>query len=47
MGYVGAESIEELQAKADFHRLSMAGIAESHPHDMVLTENLPNYWRDA
>ncbi len=39
MGYVGAGSIKELQEKADFHRISGSGLAESHPHDIIITEN--------
>ncbi len=38
MGYVGADSIKSLQEKADFHRISNAGLAESHPHDVAITE---------
>ncbi len=45
MGYVGAATIEELRFKADFHRLSGAGIEESHAHDVVITEENPNYDR--
>jgi IMP dehydrogenase len=43
MGYVGAKDIEELRAKADFLRISTAGQAESHPHDIRLTALPPNY----
>jgi len=39
MGYVGANSITSLQEKADFHRISNAGLAESHPHDINITDN--------
>jgi IMP dehydrogenase len=39
MGYVGAGSIKELQEKADFHRISGAGLAESHPHDVAIIDN--------
>ncbi len=39
MGYVGAGSIKELQEKADFHRISSAGLAESHPHDVVVIDD--------
>lgn len=38
MGYVGADSIKSLQEKADFHRISNAGLAESHPHDVAITD---------
>jgi len=43
MGYVGAKTVNELQQKSDFHRLSGAGIEESHAHDVVITEEMPNY----
>ncbi len=43
MGYVGAANIEELREKADFHRISVAGLRESHPHDVVITQDAPNY----
>lgn len=45
MGYVGAASIDELQAKATFIRLSAAGHAESHPHGVMITRDPPNYRR--
>jgi len=43
MGYVGAANIAELRAKADFLRISQAGKEESHPHDIVITKEPPNY----
>jgi IMP dehydrogenase len=43
MGYVGAANIEELRAKADFKRISVAGKRESHPHGIEITEEPPNY----
>ncbi len=43
MGYVGAANIEELRNKADFVRISGAGKKESHPHDVVITKEPPNY----
>jgi len=43
MGYVGAATIKELREKADFIRLSSAGQAESHPHDVEITREAPNY----
>ena len=43
MGYVGAKTVDELHEKADFHRLSGAAIEESHPHDVVVTQEMPNY----
>jgi IMP dehydrogenase len=43
MGYVGAHTIEELQAKARFVRISTAGMRESHAHDVTITRESPNY----
>lgn len=43
MAYVGAGTIDELREQADFWRISAAGDAESHPHDVVLDQNTPNY----
>lgn len=43
MGYVGAANIEELRAIAQFVRISEAGKAESHPHDIIITREAPNY----
>ncbi|MFM2017216.1 MAG: dehydrogenase [Bacteroidota bacterium] len=44
MGYCGAKNIEALQ-KAKFIRITSAGIRESHPHDVVITREAPNYSR--
>lgn len=44
MGYVGASSIVELQ-KAKFVRITSAGLRESHPHDVMITKEAPNYSR--
>ncbi len=43
MGYVGCGSIEELQQKAKFVRISGAGLRESHVHDVMITREAPNY----
>lgn len=43
MGYVGARSISELQAKAHFVEITAAGLKESHPHDVNITREAPNY----
>ena len=43
MGYCGAATIEELQAKAKFVRISSAGLRESHVHDVMITREAPNY----
>jgi len=44
MGYVGAADIAELQAKSRFVKITAAGVKESHPHDVVITKEAPNYW---
>jgi IMP dehydrogenase len=43
MGYCGAKNIEELRAKAKFCRVTGASMAESHPHDIHITKEAPNY----
>jgi IMP dehydrogenase len=43
MGYVGAETISDLQAKGKFVRITAAGLRESHPHDIQITTEAPNY----
>jgi IMP dehydrogenase len=43
MGYVGAESIPVFKERAEFVRVSSAGQQESHPHDVVITDEAPNY----
>jgi IMP dehydrogenase len=43
MGYVGARTIVELQRKAEFIRVSGAGLRESHVHDVTITRESPNY----
>ncbi|WP_340102057.1 IMP dehydrogenase [Salinibaculum salinum] len=43
MGYVGAESIPTFKERAEFVRVSAAGQQESHPHDVVITDEAPNY----
>jgi len=43
MGYVGARDLRELQEKAAFVRISQAGLVESHPHDVIITKEAPNY----
>ncbi len=43
MGYVGAHSLEQLRAKAKFVRITPGGLRESHPHDIVITEEPVNY----
>jgi IMP dehydrogenase len=43
MGYVGAHNLDELRAKAQFVRITAGGLKESHPHDVVITEEPVNY----
>ena len=44
MGYCGAENIDKLH-KAQFTRITNAGVAENHPHDVTITSEAPNYTR--
>lgn len=43
MGYVGGKDIKEFQERATFVRISGAGLRESHPHDVTITRESPNY----
>jgi IMP dehydrogenase len=43
MGYCGAKTIEELHEKAEFVEISAASLKESHPHDIQITKEAPNY----
>lgn len=43
MGYVGCSSIDEMRTKPGFVRISGAGMAESHVHDVTITKEAPNY----
>jgi IMP dehydrogenase len=45
MGYVGAANLRELREKAKFIRITAAGLRESHPHDVEITQEAPNYVR--
>ena len=45
MGYCGAKDIRTLQEEAQFVRITPASMAESHPHDVVITKEAPNYSR--
>lgn len=47
MGYCGAKTIEELHAKAEFVKITPAALRESHPHDIQITKEAPNYSTDA
>jgi IMP dehydrogenase len=46
MGYVGAETIPEFKERSEFVRVSSAGHQESHPHDVMITDEAPNYSPD-
>jgi len=46
MGYCGCRSLSELQQKAQFIRLTQAGLREGHVHDVVITKEAPNYRAD-
>ena len=43
MGYCGTKNIEELKTKAQFIKITSAGLKESHPHDIQITKESPNY----
>ena len=43
MGYTGAETLSDLREKAKFVKISPAGLKESHPHDVSITKEAPNY----
>jgi IMP dehydrogenase len=43
MGYTGSATIEELQTYAQFVRITGASLRESHPHDVTITKESPNY----
>ncbi|MFM8373850.1 MAG: IMP dehydrogenase [Bacteroidota bacterium] len=45
MGYCGATTVAELQERAQFVRISNAGMTESHPHNIIITRESPNYSR--
>ena len=43
MGYCGKKSIEELRTSSEFIRITNAGLLESHPHDIAISKEAPNY----
>ncbi|MCM2412269.1 MULTISPECIES: IMP dehydrogenase [unclassified Streptomyces] len=45
MGYVGATSVDEMESKGRFVRITSSGLKESHPHDIQMTVEAPNYSR--
>ena len=46
MGYVGCRTLEEMRTKAEFVRVTGAGMRESHVHDVQITKEAPNYRAD-
>ncbi len=47
MGYCGAPNIDHLRKNSEFIKISGAGLAESHPHDISITKEAPNYSRNS
>jgi len=47
MGYCGARTLAELEKHAKFLRVTPAGLRESHPHDIQITKEAPNYTGEA
>ncbi len=47
MGYCGAPTIDHLRKNAEFIKITGAGLAESHPHDISITKEAPNYSRNS
>jgi IMP dehydrogenase len=45
MGYCGCKTIEELRKQGKFIRITKAGLEESHPHNVTITEESPTYWK--
>ena len=43
MGYTGCATIDALRTEAQFVRITAAGLRESHPHDVTITREAPNY----
>ncbi|MCK5599363.1 IMP dehydrogenase [bacterium] len=46
MGYCGAKDLAQLHSKARFVKITQAGLIESHPHDITITRETPNYSRE-
>ena len=44
MGYCGTPTVADMKAHARFVRITSAGLRESHPHDVTITKQAPNYW---
>jgi IMP dehydrogenase len=46
MGYAGCKTVHELRTRARFVRITSQGLRESHVHDVIITEEAPNYHRE-
>lgn len=46
MGYTGSETVDQLRSYAKFVRITQSGVRESHVHDVMITKEAPNYWKD-
>jgi IMP dehydrogenase len=46
MGLTGARTIDDLRTKSKMVRVTAAGLKESHPHDVIITKEAPNYRRE-
>ena len=46
MGYTGSPTIPDMQSRAEFFRITGAGLRESHVHDITVTRESPNYRHD-
>ncbi|MFA5793978.1 MAG: IMP dehydrogenase [Candidatus Brocadiia bacterium] len=46
MGYCGVRNIDELRTRTKFIKISAASLRESHPHDVIITREAPNYWAE-
>ena len=46
MGYCGAKDIKTLQENSEFVQITHAGLTESHPHDIEITQEAPNYTKN-
>jgi IMP dehydrogenase len=44
MGYCGARTLPDLWERAQFMRVTQAGMREAHPHDVTITKEAPNYF---
>jgi IMP dehydrogenase len=43
MGYCGVANLQEMKTKTRFIRITNAGLVESHPHDIAISKEAPNY----